>query len=354
MSKTIVLTGGGTAGHVTPNLALIPGLRAMGFNIVYIGGKDGMERKLAEQAGLPYYGISTGKLRRYRSVKNLTDPFRVVKGLGEAVALMKRLKPALIFSKGGFVSVPVVLAGKLCGVKSILHESDMTPGLANKITIPFANQICATFPETMAHLPAKKAVLTGAPIREELRNGSKIEGRRFAGVADDRPVMLVMGGSSGAVAVNKAVRASLPLFLQRFFVVHICGRGHVDEAAACSGYKQLEYVSEELPDLLAAADIVVSRAGSNSINEFLALGKPMLLIPLPLAQSRGDQILNAASFQKQGFASVLNEEDITPESFVAAVDALYTARGAICAAMKANAAVGGLDAVLRVIRDAGK
>ena len=351
MNKTIVLTGGGTAGHVTPNLALVPGLREMGFHIVYIGGKGGMEQRLAEDAGLPYYGISTGKLRRYMSLKNLTDPFRVIKGVGEAVSLMRKLKPAVVFSKGGFVIVPVVAAARLCGIKSILHESDMTPGLANKLTIPFAHKVCSTFPETIAHLPAKKAVLTGAPIRGELFTGSKSNGRRFAGVTDDKPLLLVMGGSSGAAAINRALRAALPVLTKTYCVVHLCGRGHVDAACTMPGYTQLEFVSKEMPDLLAAADIVISRAGANSLCELLALHKPMLLIPLPLSQSRGDQIMNAESFRKQGFASVLNEEDMTADALVREADTLFARRTQATAAMQTASGQGGVSAVLAVIAE---
>ena len=353
MSQTIVLTGGGTAGHVMPNLALLDGLREMGFEIVYVGGKDSMEEKLAQEAGLPFYGVSTGKLRRYMSVKNLTDPFRVVKGLAEAVGLMRKLKPSLVFSKGGFVIVPVVMAAKLCGVKCVLHESDMTPGLANKLTIPLAHRVCATFPETIDHLPKKKAVLTGAPIRKELFEGSRLEGRRIAGCTDDTPVLLVMGGSSGARAVNNCVREALPVLTKAYHVVHLCGKGNVDESLLpLARYKQIEFASAEMPDLLAAADVVVSRAGSNAINELLAVQKPMVLIPLPLSQSRGDQILNAASFQKRGYAEVLDEADMTAASLVRAVDALYAKRGQSVSVMQACEAKDGVREVLRVIAEA--
>ena len=352
MNQTIVLTGGGTAGHVMPNLALLDGLREMGFEIVYIGGKNSMEQKLAEQAGLPFYGVSTGKLRRYASVKNLTDPFRVVKGLAEAVGLMRKLKPALVFSKGGFVIVPVVMAARLCGVKCVLHESDMTPGLANKLTIPMAHRVCATFPETMQYLPAKKAVLTGAPIRKELFAGSRLEGRRLAGFAEEKPTLLVVGGSSGARAVNQCVREALPLLTKTYNVVHLCGKGNVDESLQIQGYKQFEFVSQELPDLFAAADAVISRAGSNAVNEFLALKKPMLLIPLPLSQSRGDQIANASSLQKRGLADVLDEAGMTADSLANAVDALFAKRGEIAVAMQADAGNDGVREVLRVIAEA--
>jgi len=355
MSRTIILTGGGTAGHVMPNLALLDGLREMGFEIVYIGGKDSMEEKLAAQAGLSFYGVSTGKLRRYMSLKNLTDPFRVVKGLAEAVGLMRKLKPALVFSKGGFVIVPVVMAARLCGVKCVLHESDMTPGLANKLTIPMAYRVCTTFPETVKHLPKKKAVMTGAPIRRELFEGSRLEGRRRAGVADERPVLLVMGGSSGARAINRCLREALPVLTKAYHVVHLCGKGNVDESLlSTAGYTQIAFASKEMPNLLAAADVVISRAGSNAIHELLALKKPMLLIPLPLSQSRGDQIANAESFGKRGLAEVLDESEMTAASLVRAVDALYAKRGQSASAMQACEANDGVSEVLRVIAEAAE
>ena len=195
--KRIILTGGGTAGHVTPNIALLPRLKELNYDIHYIGSYNGIEKELIEQFGIPYHGISTGKLRRYFSVQNFTDPFRVIKGLGEAKKLVKILHPDVIFSKGGFVSVPVVLAGKSRHVPTIIHESDMTPGLANKISMPSASKICCNFPETIEHLPAGKAVLTGSPIRQELLSGDKYKALEFLLFTQDKPVIMVVGGSLG-------------------------------------------------------------------------------------------------------------------------------------------------------------
>ena len=226
--KRIILTGGGTAGHVTPNIALIPKLRELGYDIQYIGSYNGIEKELIEPFGIPYHGISSGKLRRYFSLQNFTDPFRVIKGFGEARKLIKSLKPDVIFSKGGFVSVPVVLAGKRCKVPVIIHESDMTPGLANKLAIPSAVKVCCNFPETLDALPEGKAVLTGSPIRQELLTGDKDAAKKMCGFTDEKPVILVIGGSLGAVAVNEAVRAALPELLKEFQIIHLCGKGKVD------------------------------------------------------------------------------------------------------------------------------
>ena len=321
--KRIVLTGGGTAGHVTPNIALLPRLKELNYDIHYIGSYEGIEKQLIEEMGIPYYGISSGKLRRYFDVKNFTDPFRVLKGFGEARRLLKDLKPDVLFSKGGFVTVPVVLAAKRLGIPAIIHESDLTPGLANKICIPGAAKVCCNFPETMAHLPKEKAVLTGSPIRQELLTGNKLAALDMCGFTANKPVILVMGGSLGSVAVNDAVRGALPELLENFQIIHLCGKGKTDESLkGTQGYVQFEYIQDELKDLFALADICVSRAGANAICELLALQKPNILIPLSAKASRGDQILNARSFEAQGFSIVLEEEEVTNVTLLNAVNNL--------------------------------
>lgn len=325
--KKIILTGGGTAGHVTPNLALLPSLRERGYEIHYIGSYNGIEKKLAEGAGIPYDGISSGKLRRYFDLKNFSDPFRVIKGYAEARRLMKQYKPDVVFSKGGFVSVPVVLAAKHYKIPTIIHESDMTPGLANKICIPSATKICCNFPETLKYLPEEKAVLSGSPIRQELLSGDRLTGLQYSGLSASKPIILVIGGSLGAVAINNAVRSLLPKLLETYQVIHICGKGHLDDSLiGRAGYTQFEYVDAPLRHLFAAADLIVSRAGANSICEILALRKPNVLIPLSASASRGDQILNARSFEKQGFSTVLEEEQVTDASLMEAIHTTYENR----------------------------
>ena len=325
--KRIILTGGGTAGHVTPNIALIPALKEAGYDIQYIGSKKGMERQLIEEAGIPYHGISSGKLRRYFDVKNFTDPFRVLKGYTDASRLLKKLKPDVVFSKGGFVSVPVVLAAKRRGIPVIIHESDITPGLANKLSIPAATKICCNFPETIRYLPPDKSVLTGSPIRQELFQGSKEEGLKLCGFEEGKPVLLVMGGSLGAVAINQALRENLTALLDQFQIIHLCGNGNLDTSLEdVPGYRQFEYAKEELTHLFAAADLIISRAGANTICELLALKKPNILIPLPASQSRGDQILNASSFEKSGYSYVLQEEEVNKDSLLKIVQYVYDER----------------------------
>ena len=320
MSKKIVLTGGGSAGHVTPNIALIPALKEKGYEIYYIGSYNGIEKKLIADYGIPYYGIATGKLRRYFDPKNFSDPFRVMKGFGEAKKILKEIQPDIVFSKGGFVSVPVVKAAKACKIPFVLHESDMTPGLANKLCLPGATKVCCNFPETIEKLPAEKAVLTGTPIREELMRGSAEAGKKLCGFTDDKPVLMVIGGSLGAQSVNETVRYALPRLLPTFNVVHLCGKEKMDNLKlSVPGYKQFEYVKEDLKDIFAMADVVVSRAGANSICELLALRKPNILIPLSTKSSRGDQILNAESFKKQGFSIVIDNEDLDEDILVESV-----------------------------------
>lgn len=348
--KKIVLTGGGTAGHVTPNLALIPALKQAGFEIQYIGSENGIEKGLIEKENIPYSGIPTGKLRRYASLKNITDMFRVVAGVKKANQLLKQLKPDVVFSKGGFVAVPVVLAAKAQKIPVVIHESDMTPGLANKIAMPFAKKVCTTFPETLQHIPKNKGVNTGTPIRSGLFLGDKNTGLKFCEFNDEKPVIMMMGGSLGSVKINVQLRGALDSLLKDFQVVHICGKGNLaDKLANTKGYKQLEYIYEELPHVFAAADVIISRAGSNSISEFLALKKPSLLIPLSQKASRGDQLLNSASFEKQGFSKVLSEEDMTLVSLDKAVRELYLNREIYKANMNKSPLSQGVSGVMEQI-----
>ena len=348
--KKIILTGGGTAGHVTPNLALLPSLKNAGYEIRYIGSYQGIERKLIEGAGIPYDGISSGKLRRYFDLKNFSDPFRVAKGYFEALRLIRRYKPDVVFSKGGFVAVPVVLAAKHYKVPVIIHESDMTPGLANKICIPSAAKVCCNFPETLKYLPKDKAVLTGSPIRAELLEGDRKAGLSYAHLTEDKPVLLIIGGSLGSVAVNTAVRKILPQLLNTFQVIHICGKGNLDESLiGTEGYVQYEYVDAPLKHLFAAADVVISRAGANSICELLALRKPNLLIPLSAAASRGDQILNADSFARQGFSKVLKEEDLSDKALSTAVFDLYKNRETYINAMEKSSLSNAVETITSLI-----
>ena len=350
--KRIILTGGGTAGHVTPNIALLPRLKELGYDIQYIGSYEGIEKKLIEEMQIPYYGISSGKLRRYFDLKNFSDPFKVLKGYTEARKLMKKLKPDIVFSKGGFVSVPVVMAANRAHIPVICHESDMTPGLANKLTAPFATKICCNFPETVKYLPADKAVLTGSPIRQELRSGDPEAARRFCGFTSDKPVLMIIGGSLGSANVNNAIREILPQLLPDFQVVHLCGKDKLDSSLnGTAGYVQFEYIKKELADLFALADVVVSRAGANAICELLDLRKPALLIPLGSNASRGDQILNAESFRSQGFCEVLTEDDLTSQRLLSTIHDLYDHRDTYIQAMEKSKMSNAIETITNLIEN---
>ena len=324
--KRIVLTGGGTAGHVTPNIALLPVLKREDFDIHYIGSLNGIESRLIPDFDIPYYGIATGKFRRYFDLKNFSDPFRVMKGYFEARKLLKMIHPDVVFSKGGFVSVPVIRAAASLKIPCIIHESDMTPGLANRLCIPVSQKICCNFPETMRGLPPGKAVLTGTPIRSELTMGNPEAAYKLCNFTKDKPVIMIIGGSQGSASINQTVREALPKLLPDFQIIHLCGKDKVDNLMlSIEGYKQFEYVKQELKDLFSIADLVVSRAGANAICELLALEKPNILIPLS-AGSRGDQILNANSFEEQGFSIVIKEEALDIDILTEKIHFLYENR----------------------------
>lgn len=348
--KKIVLTGGGTAGHVTPNIALIPFLKENGYDVHYIGSYDGIEKRLISELGVPYYGISSGKFRRYLSMKNFTDPFRVIKGLSEANKLMKLIEPDIVFSKGGFVTVPVIMAAGKQNIPAIIHESDMTPGLANKLCRKNAIKVCCNFPETVKLIPDGKGILTGSPIRQELLTGDRAAGLKLCGFTTEKPVIMVIGGSLGALRVNEAIRAILHDLLRSYQVIHVCGKGKVDKSFYdTTGYYQFEYVNEELKDLFAAADIVVSRAGANVICELLAMKKPNLLIPLSPKVSRGDQVLNANSFKKQGYSDVLSEDDMTNDTLLEAINNLYNNRDKYIEAMNSSKLNDSINGIIDLI-----
>ena len=353
--KKIILTGGGTAGHVTPNIALLPRLKELGYEISYIGSYEGMEKGLIEQQHIPYYGISSGKLRRYFDPKNFSDPFKVMKGYFQAKALMRKLKPDIVFSKGGFVSVPVVLAAKHAHIPTIIHESDITPGLANRIAIPAASRVCCNFPETIPHLPEGKAVLSGSPIRAELLRGSKERAYTYTCLTPDKPVILVVGGSSGSKVINDTVRSLLPQILKKYQVIHLCGKGNLDPTLHnTEGYVQYEYANAELADLFAVSELVISRAGANSICELLALRKPNILIPLSKNASRGDQILNANSFRTSGYSYVLEEEEVTNTTLLEAIDYVFAHKEAYVDAMKKNTEKDSIELIVDLIKDASR
>ena len=353
--KRIVLTGGGTAGHVTLHLALLPHLIKEGYEIHYIGTQNGIENSMMSSIpGVTYHAVQSGKLRRYFDWKNFTDPFRVLWGAVQSAYLIGKIKPHVCFSKGGFVSVPVVVGAWLHRVPTLCHESDLTPGLANKICMKFAQKAATTFPECAKAL-GSKATFTGTPLRPELFSGSREKGLEMAHFTAGKPVLLMMGGSLGAQSVNAALRKALPQLLEKLQVFHICGKGNLDESLqGLDGYYQVEFLSEELPHALAAADYILSRAGANALCEFQALGKPMLLVPYPKGASRGDQILNAQSFEKRGLAKVLMQENMTEETLTEAIWNLIADEDAFRKALHDAPPADGTQAVLAMIHEIQK
>lgn len=349
MSQLVMMTGGGTAGHVMPNLALAEPLREKGYRIGYIGRKNSIEERLVKEAEIPFYAISAGRLHRDFNPENWISPWLNAKGTAQAVRIMQQHRPAVIFCKGGFVSVPVAVAGKLTHTPVVLHESDMTPGLANKLCMPFAKKICVSFEETLKHVPPEKAVYTGTPIRKELSEGNRKQGYALTGLRPGRPVVLVMGGSSGAGALNDLVGRAASKLTEKYEVVHLCGRQRAQYCRPLPGYFPMQYAGEELKHLYAMADLIVSRAGANALAEILMLKKPNVLIPLPKAVSRGDQILNAASFEKKGYSLVLPQETLTEEKFMMALSELWQNRQKYITSMARSRGQSGTAAVLRAI-----
>ncbi len=350
-NKRIIFTGGGTAGHVTPNIALIEPLLREGWEVHYIGSENGMERGLiAALSGVTYHGISTGKLRRYFSWQNFIDPFRVIKGYFQARKLIREIQPSVIFSKGGFVSVPVVLgAGK---VPVVAHESDYSPGLSNRIATRFTDKVCLSFEDTLQHVSKGKGIFTGTPIRPALYDGDRERALAFTGLTGEKPVLLVMGGSLGAQKLNELVRAALPLLCERYDIIHLCGKGKNDCDCVACGYHQYEYIDKELPDLFALSDVVLSRAGANSVFELLALNKPSVLVPLTSASSRGDQLLNANYMEKKGYAKVVDQNTATTDSLVAAIDEVYQQRAQYAERMCEDTRSDGTQTILTIIKKA--
>jgi len=323
-NSTIIFTGGGSAGHVTPNLALVKKCQEEHWQVVYVGSAKGIEKQIISRTDIPYHSVATGKLRRYFSWQNFLDPFKIIFGILQAIFICWKLKPQVVFSKGGFVAFPVVVGAWLNRIPVICHESDLTPGFANRLSFPFAKLICVTFAETTRYFNAQqKVVVTGTPIRASLLQGDATKGREFCGFNSAKPIILVTGGGLGADPINVAIRAALPQLLEQFQIVHLCGKNKTDvKFDNIAGYKQFDYINEEMADLFACADLVVSRAGANAIYELIALRKPNLLIPLSKKASRGDQLLNARYCQEKGLSEVLFEEDTTEKALLAKINRL--------------------------------
>lgn len=317
----VLFTGGGTVGHVSVNVALIPEFEKNGYKISYIGSKDGIEKTMIEKfSNVNYYEISSGKLRRYFDWKNFTDPFKVIKGIYQSIKIIKKENPNFIFSKGGFVSVPVCIASKILNIPIILHESDLTPGLANKINIKFSNHIFTTFEKTLNYLPKYKSSFGGAIVRDDIYNGDKEKGYKLCGFPDEKPIILIMGGSLGSKIINEFIWKNLDELLKTYHIIHLVGKNSYNANINKKGYVQFEFLKSELFDIFKIVDFTISRAGANSIYEFLALNLPSILIPLGKNQSRGDQVDNSKFFEENGFSKVIFEEDLSTNSVKEIID----------------------------------
>ena len=353
---SVLFTGGGTAGHVTPNIALLEAAAGINWEVAYVGSVAGIEREMIGALGIPYYAIASGKLRRYFSWQNFIDPFFILWGMLQSVVLCLRLRPDAVFSKGGFVSVPLVVAAWLLRVPVISHESDITPGLANRLTYPFCRKVCVTFEATAAFLPKGKVNVTGTPVRQSLVAGDAATGLAFLGFSGEKPVLLIFGGSLGAATINNQTRRALPVLLQDFDVVHVVGNGNIKASIEQPGYVQKEFVGELFGHVLAAAAIVVSRAGANSLYELLMTRKPHLLIPLGKAASRGDQLDNARVFSGLGFSRVLHEEALmgdekSDDVFVASVKDVFVRREQITARLQSFEIKDSVNLIIDLIQE---
>ncbi|MBE5735063.1 MAG: undecaprenyldiphospho-muramoylpentapeptide beta-N-acetylglucosaminyltransferase [Clostridiales bacterium] len=317
MAKSIVLTGGGTAGHVMPNIALLPRLSKKFDNIYYIGSKNGIEKRIiSNHKNVKYYEVDSAKLARKLTLKNLATPFVIIKSVCQCIKILKEIKPTVIFSKGGYVAVPVVIAGKLLKIPIIAHESDSSIGLANKIIYKFCDTMYFSFKEAMTGYE-KKGIYSGSPIRQEFTNPPAY---KIDSINRNNKTIVIIGGSLGSTAINKLIISALPK-LQDYNVINIVGKGNINKEIQYKNYMQYEFV-DNIAGLLQLADVVISRAGSNTIFELLAMNKPMILIPLPKDESRGDQLVNAKIFEKNGWAKQLDQKSTTTDILISEINDL--------------------------------
>lgn len=346
--KRIILTGGGSAGHVTANLALLPSLMNNGWEVHYIGTENGIENSIVSKDKVTYHSIRTGKLRRYFDFRNFIDPFNVIIGIIQSYIILRKLKPSIVFAKGGFVSLPVIVSSWALGIPAITHEGDVSLGLANKLSLPFIRKICVSFEETLQYV-GRKGVYTGLPVRKEILGGNVDKGFQICDFEQDKPIILVMGGSQGSRNINRLLRESLVDILPHFNVIHICGKGNIDMTFDHRGYRQFEYLTDELPHVFAVSDITISRSGTASVFEILALKKPAIFIPLTTNASRGEQLLNAGSFERNGLSKVLQEHEITKQRLYEEILDLYKNRDVYIGNMKKYQIPNSIDEIMKLI-----
>ena len=318
MSLRVLLAGGGSGGSATPVLAVAQALRRRDASVefLYVGTRAGPEAALAAAQGIPFAGVEAGKLRRYWDVRNLTDPFRVLAGIAASYALVRRFQPRLAFAAGGFGAVPPMVAARLVGARTLIHQQDVEPGLANQLLVPFAERITVSLASSLAHFPKRRTAVTGNPVREEILSAEPGVAFTRLELEPDAPLVLVTGGGTGALGLNQLVAAAAPRLVERAQVVHLTGRGRgVPAQTASSRYRAIEFLVNEMPHLLAAATVVVSRAGMGTLTELAALGRPSVIVPMPGSH----QWANAQAFARLGAIEVADQQALTPDSLAARV-----------------------------------
>lgn len=340
-TKKIILTGGGTAGHVMPNLALLPYLTAFD-EIHYIGSVGGMEEGLIKPNApdVIYHEIPCVKLKRQFTLSNLAIPVKLIKSINAAKKLIKQIAPDVIFSKGGFVGLPVTLAAKKTPV--VLHESDLKLGLANKLALKKCDKLLTSF-----DIGGKKAVCTGAPLRREIYSGDRLRALKVCGLTAPRPYLLVTGGSLGAKAINDAVYSAMDELTARFNVIHITGKNN-ENGLKHAGYFQIGF-TDRINDFFALSDFVLTRGGANTLFEIAALNKPALIVPLPKGASRGDQIDNAEYFASRGYARVLAQENMNAQTLLSSLSELKDSRTQIKNALSRATDIDGTVKIAKIL-----
>lgn len=343
----ILLTGGGTAGHVMPHLALMSDFRKYFKDIVYVGSISGMEKDIIKkQKDITYHEIVTTKFVRRKIWKNLLIPFKLIKAIHQSKKIIKQEQPSVVFSKGGYVSLPVVIASKRCKVPVVAHESDLEMGLANKLSKPYAKVICTTFEKTSER--CKKAIWTGSPIRKDMIK-SKQEAMKNLDINTSLPILAITGGSLGSRFINNKIWDEIYNLTTEFYVLHLTGKNNINQKLLnIPNYKQIDFTMD-IGSVLSASDIIVSRAGSNTIFELAVMHKPMLLIPLPKGNSRGDQVDNAKYFNSQGFANFVTEEQLEKQTLKNHIMQTYKERNILISNLKKSGICPGNEKIIKII-----
>jgi len=352
MKRKVFFTGGGTGGHVFPALAIIDELDKSVYDIAWIGSKKGMEYKIITDAGIKFYSIPSGKLRRYFSILNLLDIFKIIAGFFASFILLAKQRPELVFSKGGYVTVPPIIAAKILNIKSITHESDMTPGLATRINSRFVNKILLPYENTRKYFKdsmKEKIIVTGNPVRKDFFYADNTIGKEIMGFNNSKPVLLILGGSLGAQEINDLISESLDLLLEEFNIYHQMGEANFKESEK-DNYKTVPFIKRDIAHLIAASDIVISRSGASAVWEFASVGVPSILIPL-IAGSRGDQLFNANYAVEKNISLILKGNDVNISNLLELINLIKLKRGEMINSMNEFKTFNASKKISKVIGD---